>query len=277
MGENAEELVVFIGDNGGARPGVEHRYHGVFYGSAGLHDGEIGIAAHDVGDFGEKIFSEISSGMESGEVFRFEAALFQENHCKRIAEGEHIGRAGSGSEPEGAGFLLDPGAQNNVAVFGESGLGIAGDGNDGSGPLFDVREERSHLGSFPAIAQCDDEVVGGEDAKIAMKGILAAEIHRRSTGAVEGGHEFFSDAFGLSDTDDDDFLLTIQRFVQGFDCFGKVFVNSVGQKLQLGDLNRKDRFGFLDEVGCLGNAHGGRVPEGFGKVNLPQKLVWRSG
>ena len=213
VGENAEKFFVLVGDDGGARARLEHGEDSFLHGGFRKDHGQIGVAPHDIGDFGEEILSEIAAGVKFGEVFGLEATFLQKDHREGITEGEHVGGAGGGSKAKGAGFLFDLGAEHDVAVLGEGGFDVSRDRNNGGGPLFDVGEKRGHLRSLAAVAQRDDEVVGGKDTQISMKGILATETHGGGTGAVESGDEFFTDAFGLAHADYDDFILSVEGVV----------------------------------------------------------------
>jgi hypothetical protein len=51
-----------------------------------------------------------------------------------------------GSELERTGFFFDMGIENDVAELCEGGTGSAGDGNDESGPFFDVGKKGDHFG-----------------------------------------------------------------------------------------------------------------------------------
>jgi len=122
-------------------------------------------------------------------------------------------------------------------------------------------EKGDHFGGFAGVAEGDEEVADGEDAEVAVEGVLAAEVDGGGTGAVESGDEFFTNGFGFSDSDDDDFSSGDEGCFESIDGAGEVRIEAVGESLKLGGLDSEDGACFLDQV------HGGTVPEWADVVN----------
>jgi len=55
------------------------------------------------------------AGMQAGEIFRLESAALRHGEGQRIAQREHHGGGGSGSEIERAGFLVHGAIEANIA------------------------------------------------------------------------------------------------------------------------------------------------------------------
>ena len=129
-----------------------------------------------------------------------------------------------------------------------------------------MREKGHHLGCLARVAECDDDIAIGEETEIAVQGVLAAKGDGRRSGAVQGGDQFFADAFGFSHANHDDFLLVSESFLQGLNCEAETIIEAIGEPLELGDFDAKHGPAFFDEI------HGERVTETLDKVN-PRKPV----
>ena len=56
-----------------------------------------------------------------------------------------------------------------------------------------------------AVTEGEDHITRGDQAEIAMEGVLGVENHGGGAGAVQGGGDFVGDVAGFANTADDDF------------------------------------------------------------------------
>ena len=89
-------------------------------GASGRDEGEGVPGTHDLVHPQKQAAADHSRGMEPGEILFLKSARFKQHHGKRIAEGEHDGRAGGRREVQRTGFLLDVHVENDVGVFREA-------------------------------------------------------------------------------------------------------------------------------------------------------------
>src|SRR5262249_10121511 len=99
-------------------------------------DAAIGKAAHVIFDAGQ-LPAQAAAGVEAGKVLASEAAHPAGDQRQRIADGQHRGGAGTGSEPERTGFLERPQVDDDARSAGELTARLAGDGNQRSADLSD--------------------------------------------------------------------------------------------------------------------------------------------
>ena len=71
----------------------------------------------------------------------FEAASFEQDRGKGVAEDEHDGGAGGRGEVERTGFLGDADVEMDVGVLGEKGFWVAGHGDDPDGEALEGGEK----------------------------------------------------------------------------------------------------------------------------------------
>jgi hypothetical protein len=248
MGKNAFEFSVGINDDDGAGAGFAHGFEGGLDGGIGGSGDELIAGAHDIADAGEEGASEAAAGVELGEIFIAEAAGFEEDHGEGVAEDEHIGGAAGGSEVKGAGFAFDIDVEDDVAVSTEGGIGGAGESDEFGGETFEVGEEVEEFIGFAAVAEGDDGVALADDAEVAVEGVLGIEDDGGGAGGIEGGGDFMGDIVGFSDTDDDDFTVIIEGFLEGLDGGGKAVVDASEEALEFIDFDFDDALGFGEVV-----------------------------
>ena len=98
VGENAEKLAFFIGDNCRAGADFGHCFQHVADRRVGRDHGEGVTRPHDLVNAQKQTAPDHSGRMEAGEIFFLKAARFEKHHRKRDTEGEHDGRARSWRE-----------------------------------------------------------------------------------------------------------------------------------------------------------------------------------
>ena len=217
-------------------------------------DGGEGIAAaHDIGDFGEEGTAEGSAGVVAGEVFFFESAGLEEDHGEGVSEDEHGGGGGGGGEVEWAGFAFDAGVEGLVGVAGESGVLSAGEGDEMDAGSFEEGEEVEKFGGFAGLGEGEDGVAIGDEAEVAVEGVLGIEDDGGGSGGVEGGGDFVADVSGFSDADDDNFALGVEGCAEDIDGGGEAGAEAGGHGFDGFDFEVDDGAGVCEVV------HGERV------------------
>ncbi len=87
------------------------------------------------------MFSKAAARVEFGEVLLSKAPFLEQDHGKGIAQSKHVGGTGSGCELKGAGFFLDMGIENEIAVFCQGRRWGTRDGDHERGSLLGMREK----------------------------------------------------------------------------------------------------------------------------------------
>ena len=184
--------------------------------------------------------------MIPGEIALLEAARLQDGHRQRVAHDQHGGGAGGRREIERARLLGHFDVERNVAVPGERGFQVAGEGDDLDGKPFQRGQQVQQLLRLAGITQREDHVAVVDDADIAMQGVHAVEDDTGGAGAGEGGGNFLADVAGFADADDDDFSPALDGFHDGVDCVGKRAIELRAHGFERGDLNVKNFAGLRE-------------------------------
>ncbi len=118
-------------------------------------------------------------GWKRAYVLAAQAAGVEKSDGEGIADGQRDGGGGGGGEVEGAGLALDGGIENDVGVLGERGLQIAGEGDDAHAGALDDGQQVDQFVGFAGIGKGQDDVLGLQQAQVAMHGLGRMQHGRR--------------------------------------------------------------------------------------------------
>ena len=120
-----------------------------------------------------------------------------------------------------------------MRVFGESGVGVAADGNDLDLKPRDRRQNAHQLFGFTARAQCQDDVAVGHHAEVAMQRVERIQNHRGRSRAGQCRRDLASNMPGFTDANDDYFAARIHRVFNQSDRAGEIIAQPLAKPLEL--------------------------------------------
>ena len=248
VGENAEQLAFFIGDDGGAGADVGHRFQDGANRRVGRDHGERVARPHDLMDAQKQAAPDHSGRMEAGEIFLLEAARFEQDHRERVAEREHDGGARGGREIQRTSFLLDIDVENDVRVLRQAGIRVAANGDDLHLKSRDGRQDSQHLFGLAAGAQGEDDVAVRDHAEIAMQRVQGIEHDGGRTGAGERRSDLVPDVPRFPHADHDDFAARFHALLDQLHGTAKIIVQALAQPLELENLDVENASGFFQVI-----------------------------
>src|SRR5262249_50618139 len=170
-------------------------------------------AAHQVLDAQEPA-PERAAGVEDREVVGREAALLEERHRQRVAEGHRRRRAGGRREAERAGLLGYAHVERDVRRAGERRGGRAAAGGERDAEALREGEQAEDLPGLAAVRRGDQHVAGREYAQIAVTALAAVQEERGGPGAGQRRRDLARHDAGLAHAGDDDLAAARQQHVE---------------------------------------------------------------
>ena len=183
---------------------VDDLGHGGFGGDVG----ECVAGVHEIADASEA-FADAASGVEVGEVGGAEVAAVAEGEGEGVAEGEHDRSGGGGS----LGWAGRPSVETLLRCRGrcrrpgrgvecselQRAMSVTGRRLSEGGGFEDL------LG-FTAVGECEDDVVGGDHAQVAVDGFGGVKEVGGCAGGAKGGGDLAGDDAGFADAGEEDAL-----------------------------------------------------------------------
>src|ERR1700683_3450616 len=214
VGDDAEELAVFVHNSGEAEAFAADFVNDLGDGGIGFHGRKRRARVHDRID-GAEALAELAAGVKRGEVGFVEAAAIEESNGERVAHGEGGGGGGGGSEIEGAGFFFHGDVEDDVGGGGEGGVEVGGEGDEASAKAAKSFDQIEKFTGFAAGGDGEEDVIGDESAEVAVGGFGGVKKEGGRAGTGEGGGDFAADQAGLAHAGDDDAALAIHEEVDG--------------------------------------------------------------
>lgn len=117
---------------------------------------------------------------------------------------------------------------------------MAGEGgcfSGGEGDYFEIEalekwEKAGEFGGFTRLREGDDGIAIGNEAEVAVEGVLGIENNSGGACGVESGGDFMADVAGFPDADDHDFAAILDGFEKEGDRSGKIFVETLDDLLE---------------------------------------------
>ena len=198
VGEDAEHAAPLVGDRSGAEAFLRHLAHHFDERRLRQHARHRVAAAHHVAHMREQLASEAAARVRSGEVVFAKSARVEQRDRERIAERHLRRRAGGRREVQGAGFLIDRAADDDVGVLGERGLGPPGHRDDRDADALQRRQDHRELVDLARVGDREHDVTGRDHAEVAMTRLGRVNEHRRRAGRRERRRDLAADMAALA-------------------------------------------------------------------------------
>ena len=159
-------------------------------------------ACHQLLDAHEPL-AQLAARMQVGEVLLAETLGHEQRHGERIAEGERGRGARRGHQVQRARLLRHAAIERDVGRLAEGGPAVAGDGDQSRAEPLDRLQQAQDLVGLAAARERHDDVVGLDDAKVAVNRFGRMEEEGRRAGARQRGGDLAADDARLAHAGDD--------------------------------------------------------------------------
>ena len=152
---------------------------------------------HDIFHFGQFV-PETAAGMKPGKVGVVELAAATDDQRQRVAQGQHGGGTGAGSESQGTGLLERTQIQRHACGTSQRTLRIARDREPGNGHRRQAGNQPRHFRRLTAHGQRQDQIQMMNPPEIPVHRLTG--MHEVSAGAGRGqrGRDLLSNQAGLA-------------------------------------------------------------------------------
>ena len=130
---------------------------------------------HDVGDPQQQAPAQAAAGVGEREVFRAEAAGFQQGHGQGIAHHQGGGGTGGGGQAQGAGFNSHADIQVGNGLLGQDRVGVAGHADQRSTHALDQGQDGNHFAGAATVGDGNDHILRGNHAHVAVAGFAGVD------------------------------------------------------------------------------------------------------
>ena len=248
VGEDPGQPAIGLGDHGHAQAFARHFQQGVLEQGAALNLWQFVAGVHHVLDLEQQAAAQSAAGVREGEVFRGETAGFEQGNGQGVTQDQRRGGRGGRCQVERAGFLGNTGVEVDLGGLGEGRVGVAGQADELDAQALDQWQQGDDFGGGAGVGQCQDHVIPGDHAHVAMAGLGGVNEERRGAGAGQGGSDLVADVPGLAHTHHDNAALAFQDQFAGFDEIG---IDVGQQALYRFDFVADGALCGLDQVGGL--------------------------
>jgi hypothetical protein len=220
VGEEAEEMVVGVGDEEAAAPFGRELVEGVKEAVCGAAEGERVFFEHEILCFEGNSPADEAARVVADEVGEGDLFRAEEGNGEEIAEKKLHGCRGCGREIVGAKLPFDGESEGEVGEMGEARAVVGDDGDSLGSARSDVGDEFDEFLRLAALAIGEEEIGACHEAEVAVNGFHRVEKECADAHREEGGDDFFRYVAAFSDAGEDESPLAfLQDFEKGFDRF----------------------------------------------------------
>ena len=192
-----------------------HAHKCLAHTSIGGGGGQI-VGAHHVACASQQTTSQGAARMKAGKISGLEVARHNEGAGECIAQRKRDGGARGRCQTHGAGFVLHGDVQVHRTILCQKRSGIAAHTNNGHFFCQEIGEKAEQFVGFARVGDGQDEVVVGDHAQIAVKGVEGIDKEAGSPGRGEGGSDFCANMSAFTHARHDNFAGAGHNEADGF-------------------------------------------------------------